>query len=72
VARDLRHASNLYQKACDKNQGSACYNLGLMYRKGRGVPHDGARAARLFEKACDVGDTDACALLKEDGHARLP
>ena len=34
-------------------------SLGMMYRKGEGVPKDAAEAAKWFRKAADQGDADA-------------
>ena len=34
-------------------------NLGVMYRKGQGVPQDEAEAMRLFQKAADAGNAEA-------------
>lgn len=37
---------------------SAEHNLGFMYEKGYGVPHDGAIAARWYEKSANQGNSD--------------
>jgi TPR repeat protein len=34
-------------------------SLGMMYRKGEGVPKDDAEAAKWFRKAADQGDANA-------------
>jgi TPR repeat protein len=39
---------------------AACYELGLLYEKGSGVPREAERALALFKKACTGGEHKAC------------
>jgi len=41
--------------AADGGDAAATYNLGVMYRKGLGVPQDSTQAAKWFRKAADLG-----------------
>jgi TPR repeat protein len=52
---DPAKAVALFDKGCqEKHDTSSCYNLGLLYEKGKVVARDATRAAALFEKACDA------------------
>jgi TPR repeat protein len=51
---------DLYAKACDASDARGCSSLGDMYRFGRGVARDYARAVSLYARACDTGDAHAC------------
>lgn len=46
--------------ACDRGNTSACFDLGIMYVRGKGVGKDVDRAKELFEKACHGGDLSGC------------
>lgn len=48
---DPKRAMDLYQRACDQGAGIGCFNIGVMYAGGVGVPHDEAKARELFDKA---------------------
>ena len=63
---DFVKAKELYVKACDGGDNSACYNLGVMYDNGKGVKQDYFKAKELFGKACDLGDQGGC-----DAYAKL-
>ena len=60
VTRDIAHAANLFQQACDGGGASGCYTLGVMHENGEGVTRDLARAASLYEQACDGGVASGC------------
>ncbi|HEX4516372.1 MAG TPA: hypothetical protein VH054_22645, partial [Polyangiaceae bacterium] len=60
-------AATYYERACNKNKPSACYNLARLYEYGSGVTVDMTQAKTLYKKGCDGGDRDACAAF-----ARLP
>jgi hypothetical protein len=34
--------------ACDLNNGTGCFNLGLMYEKGKGVKQDDFKALKFY------------------------
>lgn len=57
--QDLEQAAQWYQKAADQGQIAALVNLGGMYRQGRGVPRDDARAEALWREASQSSSTGA-------------
>lgn len=52
-------------KAAEQGDADAQYNLGWMYRKGKGVDKDYAKAAYWYTQAVEQGDKDAQAALKK-------
>ncbi|MCA9598322.1 MAG: sel1 repeat family protein [Myxococcales bacterium] len=58
LEKDPDKAKELFQKACDGDDASACRALGE--RLGSGDPD---KAAALFEKACNGGDAPGCTQL---------
>jgi TPR repeat protein len=44
------------QKACNHNNGTMCYKLGLYHEKNG----DDNKAHDLFKKACDLGQSASC------------
>ena len=44
---------------------AGCYNLGIMYENGRGVPRDRAKAGDLYQAACTAGAKTACDKAKQ-------
>jgi TPR repeat protein len=71
VARDDARATTLYVAACDGGDSSGCYNVGLMYEKGRGVDADLATAAAAYEEGCHGESRKACTnlgFLYDHGH----
>ena len=70
VARDDAKATPLYVKGCDGGDPSGCYNVGLMYEKGRGVAVDLEVAFAAYVEGCEGRFPKACenlALLYQDG-----
>ena len=59
-ANDYKKAKEIFEKACDGNDALACYNLGLLYKKGQGVKQNSQHAKTLFNKACYFGFQNAC------------
>ncbi|EGK8009228.1 sel1 repeat family protein, partial [Campylobacter lari] len=53
-------AVELFQKACDLNDGLGCDNLGVMYVNGSGVRKDLSKALEYFGKACDLKYDKGC------------
>ncbi|MCG3719916.1 sel1 repeat family protein, partial [Aliarcobacter butzleri] len=51
---------NLYIKACDLGNASACYNLGIMYSDGKFFAKNSANAKEYFRRACDMNFDEAC------------
>lgn len=53
--------ARFYQERCDdKHDGEACWCLGFLYRRGRGVERDPQRAAELMRRGCTYGEALAC------------
>ncbi|KAF9540329.1 hypothetical protein EC957_004408, partial [Mortierella hygrophila] len=46
-------------KAADQGDADAQFNIGVMYRKGKGVPQDFAKAMEWFRMAANKGDAGA-------------
>lgn len=57
---DLKHAADLYKRACDGGNASSCNNLAIQYANGQGVPRDDKKAADLYKRSCDAGDKAGC------------
>lgn len=49
-----------YSIACDRGDGDACFNLGLLYYEGWGLIQDRWKGMALFTKGCDRGSARAC------------
>jgi len=45
---------------CNEGSADSCSNLGALYREGKVVAKDLARAVTLFNKACDGGSPRGC------------
>jgi TPR repeat protein len=50
----------LLKLECDGGQAQDCYELGIIYAKGMGVPTDYPAAFGLLQTACEHGSDDAC------------
>jgi len=48
-----------YQQAAEQGQAQAQYQLGLIYKQGKGVPQDDALAIHWFRKAAEQGQAGA-------------
>lgn len=66
-SNDYFNAKKYFEIACNKfsdndelRKGTSCYELGVMYAKGRGVRQDYHKAAELYKKACDIKKALAC------------
>jgi TPR repeat protein len=55
VPKDVKLASRLYQRGCDKGSLLSCSNLGAIYSNGTGVSKDEKLAVKLYQRACDGG-----------------
>jgi TPR repeat protein len=51
--QDFERARTMFGRAADLGNMDAAYALGLLYKEGRGVPRDPAKAAEWFRKAAD-------------------
>ena len=64
VTLSMEHFEELLRLA-EQGDAKAQYNLGVMCRKGHGVPQNDAEAAKWYRKAAKQGDAEAKSLLKE-------
>ncbi|HEY4180822.1 MAG TPA: tetratricopeptide repeat protein [Kofleriaceae bacterium] len=53
-------AAKFFEKGCKEGSARACTGLGELYKSGKGVTKDDAKAKQLFEQACNAGDDAAC------------
>ncbi len=56
---DYATAVREWRPLAEQGYAKAQYNLGVTYRKGRGVPQDYAEAMKWFRKAAEHGNTGA-------------
>jgi hypothetical protein len=54
-----------FLRLAEQGDAKAQYNLGVMYRKGHGVPQNDAEAVKWYRKSAKQGDAEAKSLLKE-------
>ena len=45
---------------CEANNAKACFDLGVAYYNGTGVPTNQKKAFELAQKACDLGGANGC------------
>ena len=62
---DFRTAAEWYEKAAGQGYADAQYNLGYMYRNGKGVTKDKAKAVEWYTKAAEQGNQFAIGALEE-------
>ena len=55
-AGDYEQAAKLYSPLAKKGNAEAQYNLGVMYRAGRGVPQDYKEARKWYRLAAEQGN----------------
>lgn len=60
-AGQLARAHELFERACDGGDGTACANWGLMLEQGLGTDADPVAALSLYRQACGMGLAQACA-----------
>ena len=56
---DYKTAMRLWKPLAEQGHAYAQYNLGLMYRNGKGVPEDYKQAVKWYRLAAEQGDADA-------------
>ena len=56
---DFATALREWRPLAEQGDARAQYNLGVLYRKGRGVPQDDVQARRWYEKAAAQGQAKA-------------
>ena len=54
VEQNFVKAKELYEKACDLNNGTSFINLGILYEKGNGLAQNYTKAGELYQKACSL------------------
>ena len=59
MPQDDGEAVAWFRKAAEQGYVDAQCNLGVMYRRGRGVPQDDAEAAAWYRKAAEQGLPEA-------------
>lgn len=57
--QDEEQAVDLFRKVIEHGDAKAQFNLGVMYRYGRGVEQDDAQAVYWYRKAAEQGSSDA-------------
>lgn len=57
---DPQRIRQLFEAACQADQGDACSDLGVQWMVGKGTVPDPPRALELFERACDLGEANGC------------
>ena len=57
--KDYKTAYKLWLPLAEQGNATAQNNLGLMYRKGLGVPQDYKEAVRLYRLSAEQGNADA-------------
>ena len=60
IPSDPTAAAAMFRERCEKDRFVHCYNLGLLYSRGRGVKKDMSSAALLWAKACKGGVEQSC------------
>jgi TPR repeat protein len=53
-------AFHSFEKACAQGYAHGCFNLGVAYETGEGVPKNQVEARTAYDKACQTGDADGC------------
>lgn len=53
-APDFAQAASWYRKAADQGFPQAMIDLGQLYERGKGVPHDAVRAVELYRQATGI------------------
>jgi len=52
------------KKACERNNSTACYELGILYENGMGVEQNSTKVINYYSKACHGKLEKACHALK--------
>ncbi len=52
--------AKFFDKGCKEGSARACAGLADLYKAGKGVDKDPAKAKELYAKACNAGDAKAC------------
>ena len=60
VDLNFAKARRAFERACDRESSTGCYNLGFMLQKGEGGSIDKPRALGFYKRGCELGDGSAC------------
>ena len=58
--KDYSSAKGKFQKACEANEGDACFLLGHMYYMGSGMDPSDENAIKFFKMACGMNNGPGC------------
>ena len=58
--RNYPKAFKYYQKGCEQEDTSSCFQVGYAYYTGNGVKQDFTKAKAFYSKACDLGENLGC------------
>ncbi len=63
--KQYEKAFSLFSRACSLGSSTACKDVGLLYKKGKGVTQNDAKSFEFFRKACDSGNLYGCTLVAQ-------
>ncbi|PIE18032.1 MAG: hypothetical protein CSA65_06260 [Proteobacteria bacterium] len=66
AAGDFNKAAQLRQQKCDAGDLYACNSLAYMYKKGRGVAMNSAKATAIYRRSCNMGNISACISIRDN------
>ncbi|EBZ4937822.1 sel1 repeat family protein [Salmonella enterica subsp. enterica serovar Java] len=64
VDKQMREAIKWWEKASEKNNGQAEFNLAVVYKNGDGVIANSSMSDMYFRKSCEDGYSEACSVIK--------
>lgn len=60
MSKSPKLGAKFLEKGCKEGSARGCAHLADLYKTGKGVAKDAARAKELYGKACNAGDDAAC------------
>ena len=58
--QNYEKANELYNKACEAEDGYGCFGIGFSYELGLGIKQDSQRALEFYKKSCRYGNMSGC------------
>lgn len=58
--RNYPKAFKYYQKGCEQEDTSSCFQVGYAYYTGNGVKQDFTKVKAFYSKVCDLGEDLGC------------